>query len=333
MASLLEQYVRNVVTAAGGDLRRSRQGIITGQSHALGGFFPLSSGARLAVRSPANEAAIDPSNVVGMVLPKRGTIDLGPVDPTVLYSASLTESDNHWAGHLMVMDSGAAQGEARRVASSTQAGTTLTLSRAFDNTPGIGDEFHIVPQRIANATWCGHQASSVYHYAGQEISGFGLRGTLSEPVRVEFDATPASRGGLPNVVRHLHVQPIAGGKFQLRWTYSPRGQGDYPADFRVFDDGGTGTIDYDTPLTSSVSNEAYVSYAPPRDVFRFTTAAYAHGAQRKFAVVARNASADEQLGGGAVSGVVTAVVDGPPPLEEFQRVKGAQQVPLYDPSY
>lgn len=320
MTPLLRQYVTNVFGYGEGDLAHSRLGVVAGMGLTPDGLPPFNSSARLLSRSPADSVDVDPDNVVGMALPKTGTITTASgVDLT---SSDITEAADHWQGHELVMTDGGQQGQARRIAASGSG--TLTLAQAFAADPDPGDGFSLMPQRATGQPWVGHDAGSFYYYGVRPVSQLGILGRCSAPVRVEFDDGGDPRTPAPNLSRSLHVQRVASGRFKLTWQYALRGQGGYPKDFRIYSDNGTGTIDYESPLTDPVTGLIAVPYRAPGAVYGFTTPGYAHGTMVKFAVVGRNVDDDEQLGGGTVSSLFKALGDPPSPPKKFETIHMVQ---------
>lgn len=315
MTPLLAQHVKEVFGYGDGDLRHSPLGLVTGMGLDSSGLPPFDTPARLLVRSPANATEVDKDHVVGMVLPKVGTIDT--IDGTAITSSEITEASAYWAEHEIIMVDGTQQGHSRRISTSAVGG--LTLRAAFDSDPDPGDAFQVMPQRVTGLEpLAGHENEAFYYYAVRNLSPMGILGRVSRPLRVEFTAGGAIRSNAPNPVRTLHAQQKPSGKFELTWHYPVQGQGGYPKDFRVYGDAGTGTIDYGTPLTDSETGLTYVLYRAHGIVYSFLTGEYADGLGVKFAVVARNADEAEQVGGGTVSNVVEAMATPPPPPAKFE---------------
>jgi len=65
--------------------------------------------------------------------------------------------------------------------------------------------------------------------------------------RVVYDENGATLPG-PAAPRHLVAVAIAGGKFKLQWSYMPAPTRSQVASFRIYSDGGGGTVDYQTPI-------------------------------------------------------------------------------------
>jgi len=144
---------------------------------------------------------------------------------------------------------------------------------------------------IKNGPGFDHQADMAYQYEVATVFGNGQASAFCEPVRVDFDGSVQLIDPLPMFPRNLRARPIAGGQFLVTWDYDPYGHGAWPKDFQVFGGPDAGSIDYNTPLTDSVSGLAYVPVYGAQRRFEFTTAAFANGTVKVFGVRARNAAA------------------------------------------
>jgi len=115
-------------------------------------------------------------------------------------------------------------------------------------------------------------------------------------------AAPQLLSDLPMWPKDLLVQPVAGGKFRVSWSYDALGQGGPPADFAVYAGATATTINYDTPLGTVVYSE--------RRRMGFTTPAFADGIPRAFVVRARSGAGIEEKNT-YTSAVLTASATGP----------------------
>jgi len=158
--------------------------------------------------------------------------------------------------------------------------------------------------QIKTFEWRGHSALTQYRYALRSVGGGGVE---SDPgpqgAVVSFDGTGVAEALRPNGVTNPSVHPVSGGAFALSWDYDPRGQEAVPVEFRVFDDGGTGVIDFMSVIGS-------VAYAAGVGRFGFTTGSFASGAVRLFAV--RAVAADGTTDGSTAA--MEGVADGLPPV-------------------
>lgn len=156
---------------------------------------------------------------------------------------------------------------------------------------------------ITNYPGMTHLADQGYQYAIAQFGGNGMISAIRDPIRLDFDgAGDLIQPPLPMFPVHATAEAIAGGKFKVRWEYEPRGQGGYPTDFQVFEGADAASVDYNTPLTDSVTGLSTVGYVGERRIYAFTTGAYTDRTEHVFAVRARNA------GGVAEKNTYVAVV-------------------------
>lgn len=142
--------------------------------------------------------------------------------------------------------------------------------------------------QIRNFPGFAHEASMGFQYVVHVAHGNGYISDASEPYRVDFDSggnliTPA----LPMWPLDVTAKPIAAGKFRVSWRYSPYGQGGFPTDFAVYAGATAATVDYNTPLGT-------VTYTG-KAAYTFDTGAFSHGAEKVFAVRARNVTPVAEL--------------------------------------
>lgn len=76
----------------------------------------------------------------------------------------------------------------------------------------------------------------------------------------------------------------------MSWEYDPRRQGAWPADFQVFAGPDAGSVDYNAPLTDSLTGLNATPVIGARRGYEITSGAFADGTQRVFVVRARNAA-------------------------------------------
>jgi len=160
------------------------------------------------------------------------------------------------------------------------------------------DDWHICgAQAVTNGEVDGptHDASQGYQYAAARVLPNGYASQFSDPIRLDFDGVGSLIDPkLPAWPIDLAAEIIAGGKVLVRFAYSAWGQGDYPADFEVYEGTDAASVDWNTPLTDSVTGLAYVAYDPRIAVYEFTTAAYGDGTKHVFGVRGRNSSGDTE---------------------------------------
>lgn len=164
--------------------------------------------------------------------------------------------------------------------------------------PGVG--------QVANFAWWSHAADTEYFYVLRAIGGGGVESASSAPpVAVAFDAAGIFIGGRPNHPTDLCVSPTSCGRFVLRWSYSALGEEVSPDEFRVYSDGGSGTMDYETVV-------GQVAYHPGQTCFGYTTEeCLGHGSRRKWVV--RAVSVNERDDGNESTVEAVADAEGPDP--------------------
>jgi hypothetical protein len=180
--------------------------------------------------------------------------------------------------------------------------------RALYPTPG---EWHecatadLAETVTANRAEHKHVANTAWQYAAVRVQGNGYESAASEPVRVDFDnAGDLINPRLPAWPLEVAATPIAGGEFRITWVYDPWGQGDWPADFAVYEGADAGSIDYDTIVGT-------VAFDPAAGEQVFTTSeTYGDGTEHCFAVRGRNSSGVEEKNT-ITTAVVTARASGP----------------------
>ena len=124
---------------------------------------------------------------------------------------------------------------------------TLTLPTYLSHEPG---STHCYVVRRFNS--CGHQELTT---AAAVTVGIGPDGKLIDPA--------------PNAVFGLQAERTDGNRIRLRWFYCPLDQKAAPEAFKVYGDGGTGQVDFDTVL-------ATIRYAGRR-FYRYQTSALEAG--------------------------------------------------------
>lgn len=144
---------------------------------------------------------------------------------------------------------------------------------------------------IRNAAGFGHEVDAAFQYSAAIVLGNGFVGDYCEPIRVDFDGAGARiTPPLPMFPRSVVASTLASGKFRVEWEYDPYGQGAYPTDFQVFAGAAAGSVDFNTPLVDSISGINTTPYLAGQRRFTFTTAAFANGTVKVFAVRARSSA-------------------------------------------
>ena len=152
-----------------------------------------------------------------------------------------------------------------------------------------------------------HDTNKVYHYAVRAISPGGVEQDRDgDPAGLRFDVS--GQALLPPVhpPDELQCDPVAGGKFRLRWHYHATRRDQAPSGFRIYGDGGTGTVDYDAVVTT-------VPFEFWRRHYEYVTASFAQGTDVLWAVRTVNSAGQEERNTGAVLG--KADQDDPPANE------------------
>ncbi len=133
-------------------------------------------------------------------------------------------------------------------------------------------------ETVTNFAWRPHAADTEYFYVLRAVGGGGVESPSSAPpVSVVFDAAGGFLGGRPNSPMALTVTLASGGRFVPRWSYSDVGEEASPTQFRVYTDGGTGTIDYDHAV-------GQIAFRTGQVHFSHTSDAHVHGARRRWGV-------------------------------------------------
>ncbi len=105
-------------------------------------------------------------------------------------------------------------------------------------------------------------AEAVHWFGIRPVDGRGIVSpTTQREVRLELDAAGQPVADRPAGVIALDAAPIACGKVRLGWRWRAGVLGVLPEAFRIFGDGGSGTIDYDLPLGEVAWEEGARRYA------------------------------------------------------------------------
>ncbi len=102
---------------------------------------------------------------------------------------------------------------------------------------------------IRTFPWVRHAADARDSYQLAAVNGGGVE-NLQESIAtvVGFDGQGCWSGPRPNPPSDLHVAPVRGGRFLLRWVYSDEGQQVGPSEFRVYCGTGWSGVDYGSPV-------------------------------------------------------------------------------------
>ena len=115
---------------------------------------------------------------------------------------------------------------------------------------------------ISPPSYVQHNSSSIYFYVIRRCNQCGdQEHTLAAAVKVSIDTNGDLAKPQPNNIFDIKALQINGNEIQLVWYYCPVGQESEPACFKVYDDGGTGEIDYGNPIaTIPYAGRRFYSY-------------------------------------------------------------------------
>ncbi len=148
-------------------------------------------------------------------------------------------------------------------------------------------------------------AGTVHWFGIRPVDGRGIESPVAQnEVRLELDGDSQPVPDRPAGVIGLEAAAVAGGKVRLAWRWRPDVLGVLPQAFRIFGDGGTGTIDDESPLGE-------VAWEDGRRVYTWASDPLADGTEHRLAVraVAAGDVRDE------APPVVTATPDATPPAQ------------------
>lgn len=99
--------------------------------------------------------------------------------------------------------------------------------------------------------WVVHEAGAKYTYRLAAVGGGGAENLLEESeAPVAFDGQGHWPGPRPNRPSDLRATPASGGRFVLKWVYSPDGQQVEPEQFRIYRGLGWSGVDYENPVAT-----------------------------------------------------------------------------------
>jgi len=104
---------------------------------------------------------------------------------------------------------------------------------------------------ISPPSYVQYSDSSTYFYVIRRANNCGdQEHTLSAAVKVSLSANGELVPPRPNSVFGIRARQLNGSKIQLVWFYCPVEQKSEPTCFKVYYDGGTGQIDYETCIAA-----------------------------------------------------------------------------------
>lgn len=153
-------------------------------------------------------------------------------------------------------------------------------------------------REIHEFPWKPRGPAGSYRYGVTAIGCAGMEAApTAEAVGCGVDDNGVLIGGLPGEVERLWAEPAAQGRVLLRWCYSAQYEAARPSEFRIYDDAGTGQIDYSHSVGST-------AWDLRRQVYSWLSGTYEPGVRMRFGVRARNAA------GPAAGAEVEVVVGG-----------------------
>jgi hypothetical protein len=155
--------------------------------------------------------------------------------------------------------------------------------------------------------------NTIWHYIRRRVSDCGIESKDSPVCFVRMDANGEMQLEMPNRPLMVIVKPISGGRFLLRWRYTPIDEEVKPTEFRIYIDTGAltltrmrnkpgieslrfGTLHSETIPGGFDFNlpETIVKYGlGGRGEFQWTSDAYIHGTRCKFCIRAYAANKGE----------------------------------------
>lgn len=168
---------------------------------------------------------------------------------------------------------------------------------------GVAEEDAV---EIRQAAWVEQTPDEVYYYQCVPVGPGGVEAVIptKDPgiVKVRIDADGEAPSPVPPAPRALRVAPIAGGVLRLAWEWWPSTQYMPAATFRVYHDGGTGTMNYGAPIMAVTVRRSVGGGGH----YVVETDAFAHGTTVQIAVRARSAAGQEEANPVIVSAVADA---------------------------
>jgi hypothetical protein len=134
------------------------------------------------------------------------------------------------------------------------------------------------------------EAPAVHWFSIRPVDGREVESPLAQgEVRLELDDEGQPVPDRPAGVLALSARPLPGGCAKVAWSYRIGHTGVLPQVFRIFGNGGSGDINYATPLGEA-------SYCPSESSYCWTSSPLAGGSEHQLAVRAITADGvwDEQ---------------------------------------
>ncbi len=196
------------------------------------------------------------------------------------------------------------------------------LRRAIGDVPSSADAIvgstGAGGETISTFPWVGHAAETAYVYRLFAINGGGCE-NIDDVVAedVGFDGAGEWTGGKPVAPKDVRVAALSGGRYRIAWTYDLAESDEVPVSFRIYGDGGSGTMDYGAAAGEVEGGVGRLHYA-------FETPGFADGVRVRWAVRAVNANGLED--GNVVTVVAEARASGPDGTPSVRVVREAVDV-------
>lgn len=170
---------------------------------------------------------------------------------------------------------------------------------------------------VGNFPYIVHDNSTCYWYVLRAVGGGGVEEqNCSQVVRVALDDAGDLIGPQPNEPESVAARPLSGGRVGLGWRYNALGQEVAPAVFEIFGDGGTGVMDWDSPIGS-------VGYRRGKVDYEWTSEPFADGSRWQMAVRGKSEAGTSERNERTV--VVWAAAAGPEPVPILVAELGAER--------
>ncbi len=164
--------------------------------------------------------------------------------------------------------------------------------RVYDNS-GIGPIDYDTPEADLGSgatAWTSDTLSypATHRYGLRAYNEYGEEKNVDQAKTIILDSAGRDASSVPNRPANLRAEAIAGGKIRITWSYSTTGERATCTKFNIYDDDGTGTVDY------SVTVDTETKTAGVETVYSWDTAVLTDGTTHKHVVRAATATVEEQ---------------------------------------
>lgn len=105
--------------------------------------------------------------------------------------------------------------------------------------------------QVMSPQYNSHEVDAKYYYLLRRANGCGdIEQTFSAVTKIELDGEGDQAKNKPNSIFTLKAEIVDVNQVTLVWFYSPLNQQSKPDSFNVYSDNGSGTIDYESPVTN-----------------------------------------------------------------------------------